>query len=53
MSLLWKIKPIINKNNKQVNLSIPKKNFPPELRKLLLDKPHKIKLFKLKFKGYE
>jgi len=51
--MLWKIKPRINKSNKQVNLSVRKGELPSEVRKLLLKDPSLIKVFKLKFEGYE
>jgi len=53
MNPIWKLKLRVNKCNKQINLTVPKKQLPPELRKLLIDKPNKIKLFKLRYKGYE
>lgn len=53
MGLLWKLKPVVNKANKQINLSVSKKQLPPKVRRLLLKDPSLIKVFKLKFKGYE
>ena len=45
----FRIKPVINKANGQVNISIPKKALP----KVLAKNPNLAKIFKIKFEGWE
>ena len=53
MDRILKLKLAINKANKQINLSVPKRDLPPDVRKLIGKDPNLIKIFKLKFEGYE
>jgi len=53
MSKIWKLKIRINKRNKQINLSVPKRQLPKDVRKLIGKDPSLIKVFKMKFEGFE
>ena len=53
MGTVFKIKPIINKSNNQININIPRKKLPAEFKLLMSKKPNTIKALKLKFEGWE
>jgi len=51
--MIWNLRPRINKKNKQVNFSIPKKSMPTELREMLKKNPTKLKRIRIKLEGFE
>lgn len=51
MKDIWKLKAVLNKKNKQVNVSIPKNRLPPHLKKVIGTDGYKI--LKMKFEGFE
>lgn len=52
MSEIFKLKPVFNKLNGQINLALPKKKLPEDL-KVKLKECEKISFLKFKFKGVE
>jgi len=47
----FKVKAIINKANGQMNFSLPKKQMPISLKKLMAKNPKVSRILKLKFEG--
>lgn len=50
---VWKVKPYINKANKQVTFNLPRKLMNKSLRDKLNNSPETIKKINLKFEGWE
>lgn len=47
------LKPVINKRNNQLNVSIPKKQIPKELNEILRKDSSKVKNIKIKLEGWD
>ncbi len=53
MNKLLKLKLNINKRNNQINLSVPRKSLPPEIKKLISKKTGSVGSFMLRLEGFE
>ena len=49
----FKVKAIINKANGQMNFSLPKKQLPASLKKIIAKDPKVCRMLKIKLEGYE
>ena len=50
---IFKLRPFINKRNGQMNFSLPKKDMPEVLKKIIKDNPGKLPKIKMKFQGFD
>ena len=52
MPKILRLKPSVNKTNKQVTLSLPKGKLPAKLKNILKDNPEKIKTLNFQINGW-